>query len=522
MDPGGDYAYVATSTSPLRILKVDLASFQVVDRVTLAEGENGVVAGVIDPEGRYAYVATLTRPPRVVKVDLDALTRVGAIAFEGNLEWSNAGAVMDPAGRHAYFAGRDRRLMRIDLDDFSWDPDEGVLELSWGGTSGPHTAVIDPDGSHAYFPMQQGTGEPVLVKVDLGAFEEVGTLALPAASGMSPINGQAASSAVAPDGSHAYFSHYNAPTRISKVDLDAFALVDALELEAFEFHAAATLVSPDGAYAYLGVGPFSTANSVVKVDLDAFERLGVLRMPNNTERNFKSGAIAPDGSRAYFGASTNPGRLVEIALGAAPGDPPERLFGGDRYQTAAEVALARFDAPEVVYLATGANYPDALAGAPLAAREQAPILLTRAQSLPSDTASALGELRPGQVIALGGTAAVSDEVLAIAAQQAGGADTDRLSGPDRYATATEAAGLLGEPDTVYVATGVNFPDALAGGPAAVSDGAPILLTRRDDVPQATLDYLDGLDSLGRVVILGGTAAVSQEVAVELDAMTTGD
>jgi putative cell wall-binding protein/Tol biopolymer transport system component len=189
-----------------------------------------------------------------------------------------------------------------------------------------------------------------------------------------------------------------------------------------------------------------------------------------------------------------------------------RLAGADRYETAAAIALDRFDpsAVDVVYLATGLDFPDALAGGPLAAREGAPILLVAGGTLPEVTAAALTTLAPSQVVALGGTAVVPDEVLAAAATAAGGATTDRLSGPDRFGTAAAIAANFGDAGRVYLATGLNFPDALSGGPLAALDDAPILLAAPGGLPEATSGALAEILP-SRVVALGGTTVVPDGV-----------
>ncbi len=90
-----------------------------------------------------------------------------------------------------------------------------------------------------------------------------------------------------------------------------------------------------------------------------------------------------------------------------------RLAGGDRYATAAAVSAAAF-APgvPVAYVATGAGFPDALAGGPAAADQGGPLLLVARDSVPPATAAELGRLRPGRIVVLGGSSVVSDGVAA--------------------------------------------------------------------------------------------------------------
>ena len=93
---------------------------------------------------------------------------------------------------------------------------------------------------------------------------------------------------------------------------------------------------------------------------------------------------------------------------------------------------------------------------------------------------------------------------------------DRWFGPDRFATAAAVSAALFPPgvDVAFVATGANFPDALAGGPAGGIQQGPILLTGRDTLPQATSTELQRLNT-ARIVLLGGPGAVSDAVANQL-------
>lgn len=102
-----------------------------------------------------------------------------------------------------------------------------------------------------------------------------------------------------------------------------------------------------------------------------------------------------------------------------PGLPVERIFGADRYETAAALALRFYQGARFVYLASGESFPDALAGAGIPDQEQGPVLLTGRDSLPQATRDALAALGPQHLRVLGGPAAVSDAVLAQAQAAAG-------------------------------------------------------------------------------------------------------
>lgn len=194
----------------------------------------------------------------------------------------------------------------------------------------------------------------------------------------------------------------------------------------------------------------------------------------------------------------------------------ERIEGPDRFATAAAIAEARFDPDSVdeVYVASGRDFADALAAGPAAAAADAPILLTEPGSLPTATEDAITDLAPGRVTILGGTAAVTATVES--ALDGLVAEVERLAGETRYETAAEIAADAfdpGELGRVYLATGEGFADALAGGPAAALDGAPILLTTGDALPDATAEQLAAF-APDEVIVLGGSAVIDPIVTSE--------
>ncbi|WP_374928741.1 cell wall-binding repeat-containing protein [Kytococcus sedentarius] len=105
----------------------------------------------------------------------------------------------------------------------------------------------------------------------------------------------------------------------------------------------------------------------------------------------------------------------------------------------------------------------------------------------------------------------------------------RIEGKDRYATAAEISKEFGTADTVYLASGMGFSDAMSGTAAAGAgieglqsfpdeDGneIPVLLTRPDRIPSQTTEALENLGAK-KVVIIGGETAVSEKVSDELEA-----
>lgn len=104
----------------------------------------------------------------------------------------------------------------------------------------------------------------------------------------------------------------------------------------------------------------------------------------------------------------------------------------------------------------------------------------------------------------------------VAAQPLESCDHGRATrtGSDPYAVAAAIAGGLESAETVFIATGIDFPDAITVGPVAALHGAPLLLTRPTSLPPVTERVLERLDP-NRVVILGGPAVVGTHVEGDL-------
>lgn len=157
-------------------------------------------------------------------------------------------------------------------------------------------------------------------------------------------------------------------------------------------------------------------------------------------------------------------------------------------------------------------FADALAGAPLAAVNDGPVLLTPPGGVrPELVAEAQRLLRPGgTVYLLGGTAALAPGVEQ--AFRNAGLSVTRIAGADRFDTAVQVARRVNAvPGTVFVVSGVQFADAMVAGPVAGEQHAPIVLAAPDRLPAATAAYLATVPVARRVVI-GGTAAVSDAAA----------
>lgn len=210
--------------------------------------------------------------------------------------------------------------------------------------------------------------------------------------------------------------------------------------------------------------------------------------------------------------------LAPVAAGAQSSQvAQQRVDGASDYEIAAALAGGTCDGPggsHSVALASGENWPDALAGTAL----DRPLLLTKQAFLPAATRDYLAPCAShphAKVIILGGPAAVSAEVAE--ALSALGYRVDRIQGADRYDTARRAARAFAPAtlETVYLASGVNFADAVAVAPY-VSVDSPLILTPKHALgAEAQRFWTDPGRTVKSVTILGGQGAISATVETEL-------
>lgn len=232
-------------------------------------------------------------------------------------------------------------------------------------------------------------------------------------------------------------------------------------------------------------------------------------------------AIILGGEGAVSGA-------VADALAAELGeDAVTRIGGEDRYETAELVARATRAALGDAYgggcfVATGSDFPDSLAAAPLAAANGWPLVLTAPGEFAVATREVMGEIGVSSAVVLGGTGVVDASVETTLAAWLGDDAVERIAGTDRYETAaliadySAGAGLAWE--GAAIATGENFPDALAGGMLQARSGSVLLLTRSAALAEPVRARLAAqCCSVRSLRYLGGDGAVSCAVKAAADA-----
>lgn len=189
-----------------------------------------------------------------------------------------------------------------------------------------------------------------------------------------------------------------------------------------------------------------------------------------------------------------------------------RIAGANRYDTSLKIA-EEIGLNNGIVVATGADFPDALSIASIASIKSIPILLSPKARLDDNMEAFIkGKTIPASYI-VGGTGVLSSAI------DSSVPNSKRLSGTDRFGTNLSINNQFTSDlnfDTVYLATGRDFPDALSGSALAAKNNAPIILTNKDSISTDTLNFMKS-KGVKHVVILGGTGVVSQDVESQINA-----
>lgn len=201
--------------------------------------------------------------------------------------------------------------------------------------------------------------------------------------------------------------------------------------------------------------------------------------------------------------------LLTQAHNALASATSSRLMGNDRYLTAIEVSRQGWSGgADTVILTNGEDFPDALSAAPLAKKYSAPILLTEAQRLQTETASELKRLKVKKVVLVGGEGVISTDV--VKQLNLMGIATTRLAGQNRYDTALAVAQEVGTGQGVFVLGGETFQDALSTAPIAAAQGMPILLVPTEDLTTNQKSVLSK-SILSKAIFIGEGTEFSEQI-----------
>lgn len=192
-----------------------------------------------------------------------------------------------------------------------------------------------------------------------------------------------------------------------------------------------------------------------------------------------------------------------------------RIAGENRYDTCQKIF--NHAKKKSLILASGEKFPDALATSSIL--DQAGLLLTKSGQLPSEVQAAIEALKHDSFLIVGGENSVQEGLASGIANQFQYASHTRISGNNRYETSTKIGDRLVS-STVILASGENFPDALAASTLAQKIKAPILLVSKDKIDQSVIDYFKN-HNIKKVLVVGGQLSISDKTLANADKLIRG-
>ena len=183
----------------------------------------------------------------------------------------------------------------------------------------------------------------------------------------------------------------------------------------------------------------------------------------------------------------------------------QTIAGSDRYETSAKIAqeiIKRTGTTQAV-IASGETFADALTVAPLANKNNMPILLVQPNNIPKATQEVLKQIK--EAIIVGGEKTISKEV------ENKLPNATRIAGANRYETAKKIYEYgFKDRSEVNIANGTNFADSLVIG----SIDCPILLAESNEVPESTKQAIKD-SKFEKVNVFGGENSIGESVVKEL-------
>lgn len=197
-----------------------------------------------------------------------------------------------------------------------------------------------------------------------------------------------------------------------------------------------------------------------------------------------------------------------------------RIAGATRYETMQQIAQSSTsaEATQTVVIASGENFPDALASSSLAGIYQSPILLTTSNGLSEPAKQELQRIKPQKAILVGGPQAVSQQTEQHIKTLV--PEVERIYGNTRVETANQIfdQNQSNMSTDAIIATSNNFADALSIAPYAYSTKTPILLTNSQSLDNSVEQTIRSKE-FSNIHILGGTSAISTNIENRIESIS---
>ena len=203
--------------------------------------------------------------------------------------------------------------------------------------------------------------------------------------------------------------------------------------------------------------------------------------------------------------------------------PITKLIGDDRAQTSVKISQEGWkDKAKKVILVSGDSISDGVTATPLATTYDAPILLVSKNSISKSVQDELVRLNPEEVIVIGGTSVVSDNIIKDLKNLISNTKVNRIAGQTRFETSLKIAQEIDKEhniEKIYIANGYKGEvDALTIAAKAGQEKQPIILSEKTEIPTNTYSWLKNQD-LQTAYFIGGMDVLDTNVIHKIAEIT---
>ncbi|MDU4671389.1 MAG: cell wall-binding repeat-containing protein [Finegoldia magna] len=196
----------------------------------------------------------------------------------------------------------------------------------------------------------------------------------------------------------------------------------------------------------------------------------------------------------------------------------QRFQGENRAKTAVNVQRHYFANTNKVILVNDNAYPDAISATNVSIGKY-PLLYTGKNSLSVETKSALDKMFLDEIYLMGGVNTIGKKVENKLKKNFPHAKITRIMGNNRYDTSAESAKTRANTTNLIFAAGTNYADALYATSLAAHQNAPILLVSNEGLSQSTRKFIQSIENIHNVTIVGGEISVNQSVKNQIENLT---
>jgi len=188
----------------------------------------------------------------------------------------------------------------------------------------------------------------------------------------------------------------------------------------------------------------------------------------------------------------------------------KRLNGQDRFKTCDSIInefTPKQKTPFVIV--NGFNFADALSVSAPASIKGYPILLSDKNELPTYAKNLIKNVNPSEIFIIGGEGVIGNKVNTQIKNICSSAKVTRIAGKNRYDTSLKVNQFFNNKESVLLASGSNYPDALSGS-ALIGQIEGSLLLIDDSSAKDQIKFINKKDT-DEVMILGGSAVISNKI-----------